>query len=239
MPRLRCAIHQPNFLPRLKTIEKLYSSDVWVVLDNVQFTRRDYQHRCQVAPFEAPAASRWVSLPVHRPHGRASLIDELAVIDPPATLGRAYGILRDCYRRSPCWQQTNAELATLFEKLAMTDSVTEIGVASSLWLLRSLGWRGSVRYSSELNARPGRSLRLAELCQLVGADQYLCGSGGAGYLDESVFAQRSIQVRYRQPAALGQLGLNTSPRLSAVDTLVRTGLDRLASAVKQSDQLNS
>jgi hypothetical protein len=33
----RCAIHQPNFLPRLSTLAKIYAADVWVVLDDVQF----------------------------------------------------------------------------------------------------------------------------------------------------------------------------------------------------------
>jgi hypothetical protein len=50
MAGLLCAIHQPNFLPRLSTLAKLYAADTWVILDDVQFTRRDYQHRCYLAP---------------------------------------------------------------------------------------------------------------------------------------------------------------------------------------------
>lgn len=33
-----CAIHQPNFLPRLTTLAKLFAADYWIVLDDVQFT---------------------------------------------------------------------------------------------------------------------------------------------------------------------------------------------------------
>ena len=50
MGELLCAIHQPNFFPRLSTLAKLYAADIWISLDDVQFARRDYQHRCQVAP---------------------------------------------------------------------------------------------------------------------------------------------------------------------------------------------
>jgi WbqC-like protein family len=49
MSDLLCAIHQPNFFPRLSTLAKLFTADIWVILDDVQFTRRDYQHRCLVA----------------------------------------------------------------------------------------------------------------------------------------------------------------------------------------------
>ncbi|NED93467.1 WbqC family protein [Streptomyces sp. SID11233] len=40
----QCAIHQPNLFPRLTTLAKLFAADYWIVLDDVQFTRRDYQH---------------------------------------------------------------------------------------------------------------------------------------------------------------------------------------------------
>lgn len=46
MAGLLCAIHQPNFFLRLSTLAKVYTADIWIILDNVQFTRRDYQHRC-------------------------------------------------------------------------------------------------------------------------------------------------------------------------------------------------
>ncbi|MGW7024804.1 WbqC family protein [Streptomyces decoyicus] len=40
-----CAIHQPNLFPRLSMLAKLFAADCWIVLDDVRFTRRDYQHR--------------------------------------------------------------------------------------------------------------------------------------------------------------------------------------------------
>ncbi|MCQ8769774.1 WbqC family protein [Streptomyces telluris] len=44
-----CAILQPNFFPRLSTLATLFAADYWIVLDDVQFTRRDYQHRTRLA----------------------------------------------------------------------------------------------------------------------------------------------------------------------------------------------
>ncbi|WP_324603507.1 WbqC family protein [Streptomyces sp. SPB074] len=50
-PGGQCAIHQPNLFPRLPTLAKLFTADYWIVLDDVQFTRRDYQHRVRLAAF--------------------------------------------------------------------------------------------------------------------------------------------------------------------------------------------
>jgi WbqC-like protein family len=49
MRLLTCAIHQPNLFPRLSTLFKLYATDIWIVLDTVQFNHRDYQHRARLA----------------------------------------------------------------------------------------------------------------------------------------------------------------------------------------------
>lgn len=52
-----CAIHQPNLFPRLSTLAKLHAADIWVVLDDVQFTRGVYQQRCRLANIRHPPAS--------------------------------------------------------------------------------------------------------------------------------------------------------------------------------------
>ncbi|MFF4157003.1 WbqC family protein [Streptomyces sp. NPDC001678] len=58
-----CAIHQPNFFPRLTTLAKLFAADCWIVLDDVQFARRDYQHRARLAALDNPADHRWRPFP--------------------------------------------------------------------------------------------------------------------------------------------------------------------------------
>jgi len=62
-----CAIHQPNLLPRLSTLAKLYAADVWVILDDVQFVRRDYQHRACLAALDDPQRRQWMSVETHLP----------------------------------------------------------------------------------------------------------------------------------------------------------------------------
>lgn len=57
-----CAIHQPNLFPRLTTLAKLFAADTWIVLDDVQFTRRDYQHRTRLAALSDPDRTKWLSI---------------------------------------------------------------------------------------------------------------------------------------------------------------------------------
>ncbi|MFF4551339.1 WbqC family protein [Streptomyces sp. NPDC001406] len=98
-----CAIHQPNLFPRLSTLAKPYAADRWIVLDDVQFARRDYQHRTRLASLEDPGRQQWLTLPTHLPHGRATLISQARLVDPRRSRRTVELLVRQYYRRSRHW----------------------------------------------------------------------------------------------------------------------------------------
>ena len=55
-----CAIHQPNLFPRPSTLAKLFAADIWIALDDVQFVRRDYQHRVRLGRRDDELANLYV-----------------------------------------------------------------------------------------------------------------------------------------------------------------------------------
>jgi WbqC-like protein family len=85
------------------------------------------------------------------------------------------------------------------EAFARSDRLAEISESSALALLRALGWTGLTCRSSDMTARPGRSQHLADLAAAAGAASYLCGTGGARYLDPAPFAAGGICVTYFRP----------------------------------------
>jgi hypothetical protein len=197
MGDLPCAIHQPNFFPRLSTLAKLFTADIWVVLDDVQFARRDYQHRCRVTGPDG--TERWLTVPVHLSAGRDTLIQDVIVADPDHASARVSSIIRRDYRHSRYWPDVRDQVTQVQEVFAHSDRLTEISEASTLALLRALGWTGAVYRSSELMARPGRSQHLADLTVAAGAGTYLCGTGGARYLDPAPFDSGGISVAWFRP----------------------------------------
>lgn len=55
------SIHQPNFLPWIKLIDKILASDVYIAYDTVQFTRSEYHSRQMI---KTPAGPLVISIPV-------------------------------------------------------------------------------------------------------------------------------------------------------------------------------
>jgi hypothetical protein len=229
VPGLVCAVHQPNFFPRLSTLAKLYAADVWVILDDVQFSRRDYQHRCYL-PAAGPALpARWLTVPVHLPAGRATLIRDARIADHVLTARRLRGLLRQYFRKSHRRSAVWDLLAEAEDAVGSCASVAEASERTTIALLEAVGWRGRICRSSGIAARTGRSERLADLTMLAGATVYLCGTGGSRYLDPAPFTAQGLAVQFfMPPSRLVSLPPDACRRATALADLAEAGPRALA-----------
>lgn len=227
---LVCAVHQPNFLPRLSTVAKLAAADVWMVLDDVQFSRRDYQHRARMGPVDGTGPARWLSVPTHLPDGRSTLIRDARTVDAPRSIRRVEHVLRRHYGVSPFWPRLATDLLGLLTLFRSTDRMAEIAEESTLLLLRVLGWSGATVRSSTLSADSGRTQRLVDLCQAVGADTYLCGTGGSRYVEPDLFTAGRVELRQFGVPSTGVWA--GARQVSAVHSLMVHGPDKVKAALE-------
>ena len=58
---MKVAIHQPHFLPWLGYLHRMAQADLFVLLDHVQFERRNYQNRTMI---RMNGEARWLTVPV-------------------------------------------------------------------------------------------------------------------------------------------------------------------------------
>jgi hypothetical protein len=221
-----CAIHQPNFFPRLSTLTKLFLADHWVILDDVQFTRRDYQHRARIAPLDNPQQTQWLHLAVHLPEGRSTRIRDAVVVDTAKGRRRTAMMLRERYRNSPHWPGLSEVIDQVLTTMRTTDRLSTITETSAIGLLRMLGWPGIVTRSSDTTCSSSRSQRLADLTVAVQATNYLCGRGGMRYLNTTGFhrAQVGVVPLRLPPTELWESGYH----LSATHALMTYGPSALA-----------
>ncbi|MEV7915421.1 WbqC family protein [Streptomyces griseus] len=227
-----CAIHQPNLFPRLATLAKLYAADCWVVLNDVQFARRDYQQRSRLGSLPDPQHRQWLTLPTHLPRGRPTLISEARVVDPARSRRKLLLSLQQHYGTSPHWARLREALQPLLDLMEGTDSTAEIAEASTRLLLDLLGWRGRIVRSDTLPARTGRSERLADLATAVNADAYLCGTGGIRYLRPAPFAAHGINVIPFRTQATGG-AWSGAREISALWALMSCGPEHLSALLRR------
>ncbi|HKA94255.1 MAG TPA: WbqC family protein [Acidimicrobiia bacterium] len=225
--RIACAIHQPNFFPRLTTLLKIALADAWVLLSRVQFARRDYQHRCLIAPYRDARALRWCTVPVHAPQGRSTLVENLEVAHPEETARRVSRTMALHYSRSPGWPCIEPVIDTTAAAIRRGHFIDAVGQTGTA-LLHLGGWKGDAISDLGFDVSEERSERLADLAVAARASEYICGAGGRAYLRVEPFDRRSLGVSFfRSHALVERWGVSEPSRRSALDLVCRFGVSWL------------
>jgi len=241
------SIHQPNYLPRPKVIDKLLAVDLVVILDDVQYVSREWQNRALV--MHSPGHLRWLTVPIYSKGKSTQLIKDCEIVNDSNWHHKHVETIRSFYHKSrwissfeeyvaPLWEEQSTELAPLC-------------IASTRRLLSAIGRQAEFVYSQDLtNEEFSRSLpealnksvvacpgsiavkpeqlhrnirttaRLVDICRSVGATGYLTGSGGLSYLVPDLFRYAGIKL-YLQCDKVSDRA--TWKSLSLIDSLLVRG----------------
>jgi len=214
-------IHQPEHLPWLGFCHKATLADVLVLLDVVQFRKNYFQNRNRIL---GPNGPMWVTVPVLlRGHTRRT-IAEMEIHNGVPWAQTWWRSLLHAYRRAPYFEAH----APFFESVAGRSwtRLADLNVAIIEYLFDALEIRCRLVRASSLPVAGARSELLLDICARLGASTYLAGQHGRDYLDESIFAARSIGVRHHaftHPTYPQAPGAPFVSNLSVVDLLFRCG----------------
>jgi len=232
---LKVAIHQPQYLPWLGYLAKWAAADLFIVLDVVQYEKNGWQNRNRIKTRDG---ARWLTVPVHAPFGTP--IGEVRVDHSQPWPARHLQAIEDAYAEAPWLAAYRKDLRSFYA--TPWTHLAPLATASAQWLARAFGITTPLRLASELlgisnNVTTDATTRLVALCRAAGADTYLAGSHGAGYMDLDQFAAARIGVlaqTYEHPVYPQAHG-EFVPQLSALDLLLMAG-DQAIAILRQGDQ---
>lgn len=224
MSTVAVSVHQPNFLPWLKLLDKILASDVYVAYDTVQYTKSEYHSRQQVKQQSGPV---WLSVPALSVRGGYQLIQDVRIDGGQRfrekhlrTLSRAYGraeyfdeiypLVKEVYRRGHDWlADLNVDLIEAF--------------------CRYLGSPVRIVRASSLTHDGDNTERLVRLVRQAGGDTHLTSTVNTErqYIDWGRMHAAGISVREQsfEHPVYNQLWGDFTPHLAALDMLFCCGRD--------------
>jgi len=223
---MKVAIHQPHFLPWLGYLDRMIQSDLFILLDHVQFERRNYQNRTQIRIGDE---ARWLTVPVVQLSQKEKIIDKL-VDNPPQPMARWWGpnhyqTLRFAYRKAPYFDRYGPAIKEILE--ARWHRLVYLDHEMLKFLLAAFEIDTPIARSSDIPVEGARSGLLLNLCKAVGADTFLGGMGGSRhYLDAEAFAEAKVGVEWQQFVHPHYVQCESStfiPGLTALDALFNCG----------------
>jgi hypothetical protein len=219
--------HQPNFLPWLGFFAKVARSDVFFLLDDVQFTQGANKHnwtsRVRIGTANGP---HWLSLPVRRSGVGRQLIADLRTDETSRWLPKMFGTLESSYKKAPYADDCLPQIIRGLSE--HQGSVCETNVNLIRVICAMLDLKTKLICSSERPVGGAATERLVNLTLSESGTTYLSGDGAGDYQVIDQFEQAGINVRklgFQHQPYPQRRGLEFVPGLSIIDALCYVGIE--------------
>jgi len=188
------AISQPLFLGGLTFWDKMNKSDTMILLDDVQFARRDFQHRNKI---RTRHDFQWMNVPLEKKGNFTEKIKDMKIDNDEAWELKILEQVIHSYKKAPHFDEFYPSLKFLMD--SDWNTLGELTCGLTTWVADSLGFETKVKIASELDCHStNASEHLAELCEAVEGNDYLSGKLGRNYLDKSPFEMRGYSIEYQE-----------------------------------------
>jgi hypothetical protein len=217
------AVHQPQYLPWLGYFAKIDRADLFVLLDNVQFKKNEWQNRNRI---KTAAGPQWLTVPVT--YKFPQRINEVGLNNRERWQHQQRQAILSNYRKAPCWDAVAPFLDEIFAPA--WEFLAPLNIFVVKRLVGLLGIATPLYVASELPAFPENpDERLIAITKHFGADTYLAGGGGRDYMDLDRYEKNGIKVLFQEychPVYEQRFGV-FEPFMSVLDLLFNHGSESL------------
>lgn len=219
---MRVTIHQPEHLPWLGFFEKAQKSDVFVLLDDVQYRKNYFQNRNRIL---GGSGILWLTVPVlSKGKSEQPICDVLINNDgAPRWAEKCFSSVKQAYAKAPFWKAHELFLHELYAK--KWERLVDMNEHIIHYFLTALALPVKLLRSSSLGIDAKKGDLVFEICRKVGATSYLSGISGRDYLNENQFKSAGIELQFQEfhHPIYRQLHTPFVPCLSFLDLLLNHG----------------
>ena len=217
---MRVTILQPSYLPWLGFFEQMSRSDKFVLLDDVQYTRRDWRNRNRIRVRENWI---WLTVPVQQKSRFSQSLLETRIDNSVSWRRKHLETLRQHYCKAPFFEKYFPRCQQVYEK--DWTFLFDLCLETINLIKEEMGIETPLLRSSEMKPGGEKTERLVSICRELGATHYLSGESGSNYIAEEGFSSQGIALEYQnyEHPVYPQRYTGFVPHLSAIDLLFNCG----------------
>jgi hypothetical protein len=231
---MKVAMMQPTFLPWQGFFELIYNADIFVLLDDFQFSLQSYHQRNRL--FVSPGQIGWYSVPVIKAVSFGSSLNQSRIDESGPWRKKTLQRLQHNYGKTRFFN----DIYPGIEKILRTDvkSLADINIALIQYVIALFQWSKEIRFSSEHASSAMRSVRVLEILASCNATEYFSAAGSFGYMrEDGRFPVKNIEVFFQnfECKPYPQIGAQGEfiPYLSVLDALFNIGARETATMISQ------
>lgn len=216
-------IHQPDFLSYLGFFHRLLHSDLYLVLDDVQFVKGTSQSWMNRDKIKTQNGEKWLTVGVKK-SSRNTLINEVLLNNTTNWKEQNLNLLKQNYSKAKYFDEIFPYVQKLYENEDF--GLSTFNMKSIFMLMELFDIQIKTVYSSDLITTKTKSERLVELLKQVDATHYLSGIGAKDYHIDKPFDEEDIKVIWQdfKHPIYPQLYGEFIPFLSSIDLFFNCGI---------------
>jgi hypothetical protein len=187
----KVCITQSNYIPWKGYFDNIKQVDIFVVYDDMQYTKRDWRNRNVV---KTAQGLKWLTIPVEVKGKYFQKIKDTKIADKNWNLSHL-GIIKQSYKQASCYKEMIDWLEELYLNCRYI-YLTDVNMHFIQAINDLLGITTEIRFSSEFELAEGKTDRLIDICTYLEASDYYSGPSAKSYLDHERFFAKDIQVHY-------------------------------------------
>jgi len=219
--RKRVAIVQSCYIPWKGYFDMINLADEFILYDDVQYTRRDWRNRNKM---KTANGTVWLTIPVNVKGRYSQKIRETTISDPDWASKHWKSVVQ-WYSKAEYFRRYENQ----FEELYLNCQEHYLSMVNYRFLSAIcgvLGIRTTLSWSSDYELVEGKTERLVALCKQAGAAEYISGPAARGYIDEKLFADAGITLRWMDYSGYPEYAQLFPPfehKVSIIDLVLNEG----------------
>jgi len=216
-------ILQPGYIPWLGFFDQMNKADLFVIYDDVQFDKHGWRNRNRIRTKDG---WMWLSVPVLS-SGKPLLKDTMIENKHNWRKKHLASILQN-YGKTPYFGEYFDKISNILSR--PHERLIDLDMALILLFKEILNIDTPSLLSSNLSTKGKATQRIQGICKELGADEYLSGDAGSNYLDEKLFSENGIKLKYHNydHPKYRQLYSPFLPYLSVVDLIFNCGKESVS-----------
>jgi hypothetical protein len=185
------AIIQSNYIPWKGYFDIINDSDIFIFLDDVQYTKNDWRNRNKI---KTTQGLKWLTIPVgsniNRLISEVELNNDVWQKDHWAKLESSYGNAKYFEMYKDLFKEIY--LAQKWESLSQLNQFIIKLISKEI-----LGIKSQFINSSDLKGVGKKQDKVINLIQAVSGDVYISGPAARNYNDDQLFVDEGIELIYK------------------------------------------
>ncbi len=217
-------IHQPDFMPYLGFFDRLLKADIYVVLDCVQYERRNKDAWNNRDRIKTANGVQWLSISTKKaPYD--TKINEIIISEDSKWRKKHINLLTMNYKKCKFFDEIMPYITELYNKPCKR--LVDFNIESIKMLMQLFGINIEMIFAHELNPVGNSNQLNVDIVKKVGCHRYLSGVGAKDYHDQEYFDSNGVEIvwqEFNHPIYPQQYGAFV-PYLSSIDLLLNCGIE--------------